>query len=424
MTTRQLQFPAAVGCVPLPVDQAPSCVNVKRASVLDCGSPLPLSDVARRAESARATVLGVAQFLRGWGWGLVNSWPLRLRTFSPSPCPSPSEGEGRRSTPARPSAGLVSSERRQPRSLSQRERAGVRENGPTFALNPRGVCPSITRRGAFSLIEIMVSVTLLALIVIGLIAVINHTQRALRIAHNQTDILEGARSTVEIVARDLSGLTASGDINTVNLFATNISALQFPRPGGGDQTNILQDFYVLTRENDTWTAIGYFIDLRGVGAGTLYRFSTNGYLGNTNFGALFYDWFSSFSTATVNDSHRVADGVVHFETRIYDQFGRLYVAPMPASNGTNDYWVANMGYSPDGYIFKGPCLPAYIDFELGLLEPQTARQFNAIAANNPAGGKAFLAQQIGKIHLFRQRIPVRNFSQPQTATLFPYYPYP
>ena len=62
------------------------------------------------------------------------------------------------------------------------------------------------RQSAFSLVEIMVAVTLLALIVIGLISVFNHTQKALRGAHNQTDVLEGARATVDLVTRDIAAL--------------------------------------------------------------------------------------------------------------------------------------------------------------------------------------------------------------------------
>ncbi len=268
------------------------------------------------------------------------------------------------------------------------------------------------RQSAFSLVEIMVAVTLLALIVIGLISVFSHTQKALRGAHNQTDVLEGARATVDLVSRDISALSASGDTNTINLHCTNITVLKFPLPSGGNQTNVLQDLYVLSRENDIWTATGYFIDVRGAGVGTLYRFSTNGYLGNTNFGPLFYDWFLSFSNAVVKEAHRVTDGVVHFQTRIFDERGAIYELPYSPEHATNSFYADNVGYGPDGYVFKGQCLPAYIELELGILEPETTRKFNAIAAGNSAGAQAFLSQQIGRVHLFRQRIPVRNHSQP------------
>jgi len=65
--------------------------------------------------------------------GTAYSRPARLRTFSPSPCPSPSEGEGSRSRPARESARVGWSSDGRRGSLSQRERAGVRENGHKLA---------------------------------------------------------------------------------------------------------------------------------------------------------------------------------------------------------------------------------------------------------------------------------------------------
>ena len=75
------------------------------------------------------------------------------------------------------------------------------------------------RTSAFSLIEIMVTVTLLSMIVIGLLAVFSHLQRALRAVNNQTDVLEGARAVVSLVSRDMVQLSASGQSNSINFFA-------------------------------------------------------------------------------------------------------------------------------------------------------------------------------------------------------------
>src|SRR4051794_40461702 len=81
------------------------------------------------------------------------------------------------------------------------------------------------RQNAFSLIEIMVSMTLLALIVTGLLVVFNSTTRALRAAHNTTDVFEGARATVSFVTRDFAGMKAGGLSNAINF-----SAHSYPWP--------------------------------------------------------------------------------------------------------------------------------------------------------------------------------------------------
>ena len=54
--------------------------------------------------------------------------------------------------------------------------------------------PARLRRGAFTLIEIMVTVALLSFIILGLMAMFHQTQRAFRNSITQTDVLEGARA--------------------------------------------------------------------------------------------------------------------------------------------------------------------------------------------------------------------------------------
>src|SRR5437867_386623 len=56
---------------------------------------------------------------------------------------------------------------------------------------------------AFSLIEIMVAVTLLAVITVGLLAMFYHTQKAFRLGANQVDVLESGRATAQLMSADL-----------------------------------------------------------------------------------------------------------------------------------------------------------------------------------------------------------------------------
>ena len=84
--------------------------------------------VILNSETGGAVLMGASQFLAGQR-GMVMPLLATRRTFSPSPRPSPSEGEGGASTPTRESAWSASSTRGLRGSLSQRERAGVRESG-------------------------------------------------------------------------------------------------------------------------------------------------------------------------------------------------------------------------------------------------------------------------------------------------------
>jgi hypothetical protein len=48
-----------------------------------------------------------------------------------------------------------------------------------------------------------------------------------------------------------------------------------------------------------------------------------------------------------------------------------------------------------------------------VLEPATLKQFNALTNNpDPTVSRNFLQNQIGRIHFFRERVPIRNFINP------------
>ena len=50
-------------------------------------------------------------------------------------------------------------------------------------------------------------------------------------------------------------------------------------------------------------------------------------------------------------------------------------------------------------------LPDYFDLEMAVLEPQILKQIRALPKALRAN---FLGQQIGKVTLFRQRVPIRH----------------
>ena len=139
---------------------------------------------------------------------------------------------------------------------------------------------------AFSLVELLVVMTLLSLIVLALMAVFNSTQQAFRASVTQTDVLEGSRAAVDLLTTDLRTASPAGDYTpslgttnfirnlipypytAVNFFVTNNDFQYAPLvqslPGSSAQrTNLLQWFFVLGRENTKWKGAGY-IDRKSV----------------------------------------------------------------------------------------------------------------------------------------------------------------
>ena len=106
----------------------------------------------------------------------------------------------------------------------------------------------------FSLIEVLVVVSLLSLIVLALMAVFSSTQRAFRSAVTQTDVLEGSRETMDLITTDLRGLTPSDGVSNgaVNFFVvanynyrTAYQPLVQSLPGGtATRANLLNYFFV------------------------------------------------------------------------------------------------------------------------------------------------------------------------------------
>jgi len=265
------------------------------------------------------------------------------------------------------------------------------------------------RCGGMSLIEIMVAMFLLTVIMMGLFAAFYQTQRAFRLSASQTDVLEGGRSTLSLLARELQELTASRQSNGVNVIVTTpAGAVDLPLPGVIEkQTNQLQDLFFLTRRNDRWTGLGYFITMEARGAGTLYRFSTNAQDSVSNRLASFYTNFLAATPATTNVG-RVAEGIVHLCVRAFDTNGVEYAPGRPfATGGTNQIMVQDWSFA-----FTNRMLPAFLDLELGMIDSQVYRQLKVISSNSPVNGRTFLRNQAGKVYLFRQRIPIRNHHEP------------
>jgi hypothetical protein len=301
-------------------------------------------------------------------------------------------------------------------------------------------------RRAFSLVEILVVMGLLTVIILGLMAMFHQTQRAFRLGMTQTDVLESGRIVTDMMVRELEQMTPSGlngaNFNSGNFYSALINGgsppfatpavytpfLQ-PLPGGnGQRMNLLDDVFFIIRQNQTWTGIGYFVrsndNFAGVWSpvGTLYRFETNATVMDFPYSASASSFFYGFKTAAVPSPivpsgvrvSKILDGVIHFRVRAYDINGN-WINPNPeyfnsnvSTNILGKYTLAS-SLNPSleaNYFFYSNAVPAFVELELGILEQQTLERYRSIPVYTEQTN--FLAHQAAHVHLFRQRIAIRN----------------
>ncbi len=262
-------------------------------------------------------------------------------------------------------------------------------------------------RCAFSLIEIMVVVSLMTVIVLGLMAMFGQTQRAFRSSMTQVDVLATGRATMDLLVRELEQMTAAYRTNVDNFYVTraDLAPLVQVLPGTTEKrTNVLEEFFFLTRENQQWIGTGYFTT-NNAGVATLFRFYTNAPVTSiAHFTSAFERQISLVNQkSALASANRIADGIVHLKVQAYNTNGYPIVRS-PDLNlirvQTNDF-PAMIKYS-----FRSNAVPAYLEVELGILEERTLERARSIP--NQVARRKFLEDRAGQVHLFRQRIPVRN----------------
>jgi type II secretory pathway pseudopilin PulG len=320
------------------------------------------------------------------------------------------------------------------------------------------------RFGAFTVIELMLAVAILGVIVFALFSVFNQTQRALRRSETNTDVAQKARAVAELIGLELEQAQPTRTFfPSNNVFSKEINML-----GGMEQqyvpadfvmespdastiqrrTNFIHSIFFYNNRTNAWQGIGYrIVDFKN-GVGSLQRFETNifGHKPYANLGS------SNFvSVALTNIAYRhVADGVVHLSFIPYDHNGRRLGwdtgGHQSAGYDTNQYYVIrqrlsgtietatsdttdfsrntvllreaipttpnmpNIQYTT-AFTFLSNALPAYVEMEFGMLEPETLAQYYTMLDDANPNAAKFLQKQISKVHLFRQRIPIRTAAQ-------------
>lgn len=340
-----------------------------------------------------------------------------------------------------------------------------------------GFKPNRTRGQAlmtgFSLIEVLLAVSIMSVIVYGLFSMFNQTQKALISTSKQVDVMGSGRVAIDLLVEDIQQaespalpLLSTLSPTTVELphmlgtlerrYAYQPMLQQLIDFGPGVpsiRTNLLQNVFFLTRSNQNWVAKGFFFspttnmvapaDTVSLGFGTLFRFSApnadltvanpalrffpkrrlnHGLLGNL------WEQFNQIQSLSPNQSTNpvfnavvspLIEGVVHFKLQPIDSEGRpmLYYTNFNAMGET-----INLGYrntilereetslgvlaGQTRYRFYGDALPAFMELELGVLDPEVLVRVRSMP--NLDAARAFLRDKPEAVHLFRRMIPLNT----------------
>ncbi|MGA3162974.1 MAG: type II secretion system protein [Verrucomicrobiota bacterium] len=265
---------------------------------------------------------------------------------------------------------------------------------------------------AFTLVEILVTMALLSLIVLSLMTILNSTQTAFRAGITQAGVLESGRAVSDLIKSDLEGMTPSLGTNNgaVNFYANTNSgytALLQSLPGsisGYQRTNVVENFFILTLQNRTWTGVGYRVDTASQPTNSLYRFSMSTNVMAANPWLLYSNFIWTPLTNSPPWSH-LMDGVVELRVRAYDPNGFWMTNTYDVYNGqiiTNQNTIITNQNTI--YMFSNT-LPASVEVELGVLEDralQRAESLSGVAQLN------YLSNHVGQVHIFRQRAWIHN----------------
>lgn len=287
-------------------------------------------------------------------------------------------------------------------------------------------------RRAFSLMELLLAMGIMTIIIAALYGMFHHTQKALRANVAQVDVLENGRAAMEQMTRELEQMAACNVWGGTNLLAlrsplyrTNIQTLA---TGGSVRTNLLDEVFFVSRSGREFAGTIYRVLYASNGVGTLAKYSDALPVlaaSPTNFARFVTNVLGQATTNFVT----MVDGVIHFRVQAYDPSG--YLLAFYLTNTSPAYRVHRVEGSTvlqtafnsnvvlraevpraevpaeTRYTFLSNALPAYVEIELGLLEPRAYAQYKAFNTGSPMAQK-FLAGRAAQVHLFRQRIPIRQ----------------
>jgi prepilin-type N-terminal cleavage/methylation domain-containing protein len=277
----------------------------------------------------------------------------------------------------------------------------------------------------FSLLEIMVAVALLAVIIVGLLAMFYQVQRAFRAGTAQVDVMEGGRAAMNLLTRDLQGVASVGAdpavTNLVILPPENLLEVSQLLVSGAPRYGWLQDLCFMSRDGDEWIGTAYRFSNAVSGVGTLCRLVERRAIDSNPATAASTNAALSWLVSTVTPDKAnlppylnttfspLLDGIVHFSVDAYDAAGLIF---------TNAFLPDRDNPAPFGYGFTSTNLPAYLDIQIAMLEPSALAKFRARVdfslpfPQSIERATNYLSRQIGKTHVFRQRIALKVAGAP------------
>lgn len=276
----------------------------------------------------------------------------------------------------------------------------------------------------------MVVVALLALIVIALMSVFSSTQSAFRASVTQTDILEGGRAAMDLMAGDLKEMAPSlGNSNsivgvnkglaTVNFFAANnpnyspLVQTLTASPLNEQRTYVLQQLFLLNHQNTKWWGVAYMVlTNQPDGLYSLYRLQFPPDESAVDPLTIFTNQaVQNFFLNPTNGGSHLIDGVVELRVRAFNNNGSwmtntLNFAGGQTTTNRNVLFLPAASGETGFYMFSNT-LPASVEIEMATLEDRTLQRAGTMPDGSPAQ-ISYLAQQAGKVHVFRQRVSIPN----------------
>ncbi|HEX7862017.1 MAG TPA: prepilin-type N-terminal cleavage/methylation domain-containing protein [Verrucomicrobiae bacterium] len=239
------------------------------------------------------------------------------------------------------------------------------------------------------------------------------------------------------------------------------------------RTNFIHKIFFYNNRTNGWQGIGYRVVDFNNGVGSLQRFETNIFghrpISNELSRAFVFTPLTNRVglPEEIGRPHRayrhIADGIVHLTFVPFDRNGRRLgwdTESYQDGSYTNDYVAARARFTSNTNIFPNlmnpgtdlpsgetngynallqegvptgvsdprrpgvpniqytttfqfltNVMPAYIEMEFGMLEPDTLAQYYTMLDDQNPNAAKFLQRQISKVHLFRQRITIRTASQ-------------
>jgi len=278
------------------------------------------------------------------------------------------------------------------------------------------------------MVEILTAVAITTLIVFALVSMFNTSTKALLMGIKQKDVWESARASFGMLSADIEKVTEGGFANTpagqvprVGLMAVGPVGSVLQLDNGLRLTNVLQDLYMVSRDGDRWDLSIYRIlrNSPAQGVGTLYRFQTN----YAAFDVVDGDNLPIDLSPLISDSNpfrwpdnifmeqasRMVDGIVRLNLISSDNDGRpLYTTNSPPAAAFEDaiYAIGDPSSGQHRFQFSGDTLPAAVDLEFFVLEPDRINEFKAQSGDIAKG--LYLNNHVGSVQMFRTRIPIRK----------------